>query len=298
VDKPLTIRRHWHYVDYGSFVRGTDASELQRPQFETWAPPAVLDEARKLYAESASQKDPTRARELLSKLVADSRMKSVWAELYKKKQINYKSTDEFLNPIHMTKASKAASLRQRASLLRRSKKQKDLASYLEFEATSLEEETYDPLAVAPWSEQNLGVQLFFWHVFHAALESKLEFLTDIKAAVQAFDNTAKDFRSLAEKLSSYFVSAKLREIALECESAAGGINVDPKTDNPWIITRDRGINDAHLRTFVASVSITTQTLLNKNMYGTIATLANVVFGRDDISGRRVRGMLRLPSDPE
>jgi len=296
MDKPLAIRGHWDYVDYESFVRGTDASELPPPQFEGWVPEAVRDEARKLYAESASQKDPVKAAELLSKLVSDPRMKSVWAELYKKHRVDHQSTEQFANPIYMTSASKAASLRQRASELRQKGGASNIleAEVKEFEVQLLETQTVDPLTLTPWTEQDLGVQLFFWQAYYAALATpKPTFFSKIKAEVAALRAAAKQLRAQAVKLQSHGIEcAALQQIASEFDSRARSEDRNPKTDDPLIITRQ--VKDVRLRTFVATLSIVTQQLLQDTMYGTIATITNVVFSRADITGSKVRDMLRLP----
>jgi hypothetical protein len=61
MDQRLVSRRPWCYVEYASFVEGTRASTLPPPPFEISGHSAVIDEARKLYAESTNQKDPAKA---------------------------------------------------------------------------------------------------------------------------------------------------------------------------------------------------------------------------------------------
>ncbi len=257
--------------------------------------PAIIDEARKLYAESLNQKDPAKAVELLSKLITDPRMKSVWTELYKKKRVNHKPTDEFVNPIFVKNASIAVWLRHHASTLRKKGGAQDKlhADTLDAEATLLEKKTYDPLAHTPWTEQDLGVQLFLWHIYHAALEPKPVFLSDIKAEVDALRNAAEQLRAQAKVLQSLHIEcAALQQIASDCDSEARLRDRDPKTDDPWIIVRR--VNDAQLRTFVATLSVVTEQLCRNALYGTIATIANVVFSRTDMTGSKVREMLRSP----
>jgi hypothetical protein len=67
-------------------------------------------------------------------------------------------------------------------------------------------------------------------------------------------------------------------------------------DDPWIITRNKG--DIELRLFVADMVITTTTLFEKELYGTIANIANAVFERDDVTGATVREMLRVPTSQD
>jgi len=289
MDKPLAIRRHWYYVEYDSFVEGTRESELQLPTLETWVRPAIIDEARKLYAECRAQKDPAKAEKLLLKLVSDQRMKSVWDELYKKRRVDHKSTDQFVNSIYVTKKSMAVSLRQRASATHDINE----AKVLRAEASSLEGETYDPLAHTPWMEQDLGVQLFLWRTYKAALEIRPVFLEDIKAEVKKLRKAAEELRAQAATLQSLRIECEaLQQIATNCASQARIRDHDPRIEGSWIITRR--VNDPQMRTLVANLSSTTELLCKRAMYGTVATVANVVFDRDDMTGRQVREMLRLP----
>jgi hypothetical protein len=295
MDKPLVSRRPWHYVEYSAFVAGTTASALPPPPFKISEHSAIIDEARKLYAETVNQKDPAKAVELLSKLITDPRMKSVWTELYKKKRVNYKPTGKFVNPIYVTYASIAAWLRQHASTLRKKGGAQDKfhAFISDAEATLLEKETYDPLAHTPWTEQDLGVQLFLWQIYHAALDPKPVFLSDIKAEVDALRNAAEQLRAQAEVLQSLNIEcAALQQIAANCDSEARLRDRDPKIDDPWIISRR--VHDPELRTFAAVLSVVTDQLCKKTLYGTIATIANVVFSRTDTTGSKVREMLRSP----
>jgi hypothetical protein len=298
MEKPLVSRRPWHWREYTSFVKGTPASTLPPPPFATSpppnVPPAVLDEALKIYAESANQKNPAKAKDLISKLVSDPRMKSVWAELYKKKRIDHKSTDQFVNPIYVTKASIAAELRRRASELRANtlnKKKFREAAILDAEAKLLEEDPVDHLAHTPLPEQDLGVQLFLWHTYHAALDPKPEYLSEIKAEVKALRKAARQLRAQAVTLQSLRIKCDtLEQIASHCDWQARSRDVNPKTDDAWIITR-RVYRNPEQKTFVAILSGITSRMCRKPMYGTIATITNVVFGTD-INGRKIREMLR------
>jgi len=77
MNKQLVSRRFWHYVEYEDFVQGICANTPPSQSFEAWVRPAVIDEARKLYAETVNQKDPDKGVELLSRLTSDRRMKTV-----------------------------------------------------------------------------------------------------------------------------------------------------------------------------------------------------------------------------
>jgi hypothetical protein len=265
MDKPLVSRRQWHYVEYTYFIEGTHASTLPPPPFATSlsaiAFPAVLDEAQKLYAESANQKDPAKAVELLSKLITDPRMKCVWTELYKKQSDDNEATGVFVNPIYVTHRSKAGPLRLRESALRKTGGAENLihAKVLEAELTLLEKETYDPLAHTlahtSWTEQDFGVQLFLWQIYHAALDPKPVFLSKLKAEVKALRKAANQLREQAVTLQSLRIECgTLEQIASDCDWQARVRERNPKTDDPWIITR-RVSRDPRRKTLVATLLV-------------------------------------------
>ena len=236
-------------------------------------------------------------------------MKRVWHELYKKNRNRHKATEEFFYPACLTHASDAARKRRLAFELRGKggPKNKSEADLLEAEAALLEG-LYDPPADPRWSEQDRGVQLFLRRAYEAALNNELVFLSDLEAKVSTLQKVAMRLRSDAAILSSLRMvreARKLQHLASDCEDEA--FNILPnqqipseqndghpfslQTDDPWIITRRRG--DLELRTFVANLSIITGTLFGKTLHGTLATVANVRFNREDVTHRKVWEMLRL-----
>jgi hypothetical protein len=303
MERPLVSRRSWHWREYASFVEGTRASNLPLPPFETSAPanvpPAVLDEARKLYAESENQKDPVKAKDLICKLVSDPRMQSVWKELYRKTTSNDKnSLSDFVNPIFMTNASQAASLRQRASELYAKGGASNILDAKEMQASAkrLEKEKYDVnalvLAHIPWTEQDLGVQLFLWQTYRTALDPKPEYLSEIKAEVKALRKAAQQLRAQVATLQSLRVKCDaLEQIASDCDSRARSRDVNPKTDDAWIITRRVRRFSPEQKTFAAILSGITSRMCRKPMYGTIATITNVVF-ETNLNASNIRELLR------
>jgi hypothetical protein len=175
---------------------------------------------------------------------------------------------------------------------------------LEAEAALLEG-LYDPPADPRWSEQDRGVQRFLLRAYEAALNHELVFLSDLEAKVSTLQKVAMRLRSDAAILRSLKLgreARKLQHLASDCEDEAfdilpisseqdDGHPYSLQTDDPWIITRRRG--DLELRTFVANLSIITGTLFGKTLHGTLATVANVRFNREDVTHRKVWEMLRL-----
>jgi hypothetical protein len=284
--QPVAIRRRWYYIDYESFVRGADASTLPPLEFEDWVPEAVRDEARKIQAEASSQKDPVKAANLLSRLTSNTRMKTVWAEFYKKKRVN---PDRYVNRMYMTNASRAPRLRKEASWIRDHgpNRHKIDSFFMDLEAEQLERSSYDPLLHTPWTEQDLGIQFFFWKAHDAALDIKLYFKRDISILRQA----AEQLRELAVKLQPLHVDCGvLSEVAVRCDNAANMRDVDPKEENPIVMVREA--SDPELRTYAVELSGVTTWLCGKIMYSTIANVANVVLDREDITGAGIREILR------
>jgi hypothetical protein len=264
-----------------------------------WVPPSVIHAAEQLQSELASEENPAEAQELWSRLVLDSRMKRVWQELYKKKYIHHRATEEFLYPACLTNASDAARKRRRALELRQKGGpiNESEADLLEAEAALVEGE-YDPPADPRWSEQDRAVQLFLHKVYRTALNHELIFLSDLEAKVSKLQKVAKRLRSDAAILSSHGMereARKLHRIATDCDSEAVSIlpyehGFSFKTDDPWIIVRRRG--DLELRAFVVDLSIITGTLFGKTLFGTLATVSNVRFNRQNATAGKVREMLR------
>jgi hypothetical protein len=262
--------------------------------------PAVIHAAEQLHSELASEENPEALRSW-SRLVFDSRMKRVWKELYKKKRDCHKATEEFFHPACLTNASDAVRKRRRALELREKSGPKAVseADLLEAEAALLES-LYDPPADPRWSEQNRAVQLFLRRAYEAPIDHELVFLSDLEAKVSMLQKVAKRQRSDAAILSSLGMECeahKLQQIASDCDDEAFNIlpydggHYSLQTHDPWIITRRRG--DLELRTFVANLSIITETLFGETLCGTLATVANVRFNRQDVTQLTVREMLRL-----
>ena len=272
--------------------------------FATWVPAALREEAERLYAKLTTEKNSTEAFKSLSRLVSDARMQGVWRELYKKKRLNDQATNEFVHPACVTSASKAAVQRQQARELRKkggAKNESDAKSWeaaaalLESEAALLENEG-DPAADSKWSEQDRAAQHFFNHVYRAALDSVPVFLSDIHAKIEKLRRVAESLEKQAAKLESLGMNAKaqsLREVASNCDDEAGNLDsrrLEPG-DDPWIIARNR--KDPKVRALVADLFIAARMCFGSSLYGTLATVANVVLSRDDMTGPKVREMLRV-----
>jgi len=269
--------------------------------YQKWVSPAVINIAERLCARVKADRDSSKALDMLSRLASDERMRPVWEELYKKKRDqHHRPTEEFHHPACVTLKSHAARNRRRACELRKEKgpDYEMLANALEMEADECEGKP-DFYSTVPWSEQDIAVQLFFWHAYWAALNCRPIFLSDLKDKQKKLHNIANQLRKYSESvqlLGQDTLAQKLEEGPSECESAARHVLPDPfkpGLDDPWIISRRRA--NVKLRTFIIGVSMQAETLFEKLLAGTVARVANVVFDRRDMTGPKVREMLRLPT---
>jgi hypothetical protein len=280
------IRKPWDYVEYDVFFKDVDTSTLPPISFEPWVPAAVKDEAKKIYAESLASDDPATAVAPLLKLISDVRMKRVWAELYERK---LDGTD-FVNKIPMYLSSYALRAREEAATLRANGGYIGEIQRLDQDA-QICKRMYDPYPlVRPWTEQDLGIQNLLWQIYHHALNSYPVYSSDVKIAVEALQQSAKNLYDVCECLKSKSIVERVREVASLCEVAASDTNVDLSM-NPSIIMRDRD-NDGRVRTFVCNLGSTMKSRFGKYMFGTVATLAKVLFSIDNLTGENVREIIR------
>jgi hypothetical protein len=281
--------------------------ERARPQAMTypeWASPAVINIAERLCAQVKTEQDPAKALDMLSRLTSDERMRPVWTELYKKKRDLHRPTETFHHPACVSYKSIAARCRRHACKLRKRQGVDDEidAKVLEMEADGYEHKP-DPLAAVPWSEQDIGVQLFFWHTYRKALNCKPEFLSDLQRKHSKLKTLADHLRKQAGETEllgegQASLAQKLAQLASEYDDAAR--QVLPKgykpgmDDDPWIITRRRSTDPA-MRSFVVFLSIYAKIIFDKELHTTLAHVTNVVFDRHDMTRSKVRELLRLPS---
>jgi hypothetical protein len=266
---------------------GDGVEQLLLPRWPP--PPAVRHAAKRINARLATEKDPHKARAILSRLFRDDRMEDVWKTLYSTRRVKNKTTEEFVYPAYVRHASHATRLRQLAEEATTSRG----AALLEKEAVLIESE-YDPFTHLEWSEQDIGIQLFFWHVYRSAVDLKPRTLSDLKTEVNALRQFAKDCRKIMRALRSRKMeteAVKLEEVATECDNEASSReSVDVKTDDPWLLIRDKG--DVNLRTFIADLSIISSIIFGKPIRKVFFVVANVALERENITRSKVWEMLR------
>ena len=262
------------------------------PSMEGWD--AVGEEAVRLYDQFATE-NPEESLAVLTRLVSDPRMQLVWQELYKtKRDDKYEATGEFLYAARVTHSSWAAEHRKQARELREKggERNESAARLLEAEA-AIEESIEDPPCDPRWSEQDRAAQLFLKHACLSAINIEPVYFSDIQAKVAKLRTVAVSLREQSIMLKSLGLKSeaqKLGEIAADCEDEARIAEPNLETNDPWLIIRDRG--DTKLRTYIVDLSIAAVSIFGTPLYGTLATVANVVFGGKAVTAAQVRELLR------
>jgi hypothetical protein len=280
-----------------------------------WVPPAVVEAAKELNDKLAKEKDPAMAQEVLSRLVSHPLMQWVWREIFRKKRVVHKPTEEYLNPA-LTYQSRVAAYRQKASDLhkkagavneRDAKSSEAEGSCVEAEATLMEKE-FDPLAHSRWTRQDRAAQILLSHVYRGALDNEPVFLSSLVAKTNDLRKLVEELRAGVKILESHKLNheaSKLKELAEEIEDEADNDDpfFDPQTgqqltsprfphiDDPWVIVRKTP--DFQMRSFVIGISIMTLQLFGKPLYHTLANITNVIFDRKDVTDSRVRELIRV-----
>jgi hypothetical protein len=265
-----------------------------------WLPPAVIDEAKELLRQFASTKNARGAGIFLTRLLTDQRMERVWRLLYKRKRNSrHESTKAFFHPAKNPHASEAALLRKLAQDLRNEDGRRNEARAKRLEAHAALEESLAMARPAAY-EQDRAVRLFLRQACLSALNIRPVFRSDIQAHLDELNKIAAGLRSQAIALRAVEMEAQARvvdEIAIDCEVRRRILQPEkratsrfPSADDPWIIERDRG--DHRIRTYVVDISIVARELFGTPLYGQLATVANVVFATDKLTGQMVREWLR------
>jgi hypothetical protein len=169
--------------------------------FPAWIPPAVIEAAKELHGQLAKENDRSKAHELLCRLAPHPLMQRVWQEIFRKKRVRYKQTEEYFNP-PFTYASRIAAFRQNASHLRKkggevnereAESWEAEANYLERERTLMG--NVHPFAHRRWTRQERAAQIFFSDIYFGALHDEPVFLSSLAAKTEDLRALVGDLRS-------------------------------------------------------------------------------------------------------
>ena len=262
---------------------------------DLWVPKPVIEVAERLGAEFQAENN-SEGLSVLSRLISDPRMKSVWEVLYSKARDpnSYEHTGEFFYPATFLPASRAKKMREKASsFLRNDPDQNRIdANLLEAEARAWEA-LPDLGEGEKWSEQDRAVQVLFEETCRSILDIEPKFFADLRASADRFKEVASNLREQAiilESLGWIDEAGTLADIAAGCEDQASEVEPILRIDEPELIVRNRG--DIKLRTYIVRLSSLTREFFATPLYGVLATLANVAFENDLMTDEKVRTLLR------
>jgi hypothetical protein len=243
-----------------------------------WLPQPVA-----IFAHSRRRQGGPEVRDLLRRLVFDPRMKNVWNELQRRKRENYRSTEKFVH-----------------SLTQREHWFSDTRYALQYPEKVRGGGSPPPVILANYhilflqdscggqgrnlSERDLAMAYLFEQAFTLALmDLPLVPISELRKKRSNYRKMAKQLRADAieqERLGLY-ESQRFVEAALAYEELAGRSRL--------VKRQPRG--DARLKRFVMALADITKNVFGSPLYGSVATIANVVFSRDDLTSGRVRKML-------
>jgi hypothetical protein len=143
------------------------------------------------------------------------------------------------------------------------------------------------------SPQDLALLCFFDQTLKLAFSPpKAVTIAQANKARKPYIAMANRLRADAVKHSEGYPDQRLLNAAYRYEELAN--NIAPTNNSPLLVQRKhRG--DPALRGFVIALADMTNEIFNARLYGTVSTIANVVFDRSDISAENVRKMLRIAS---
>jgi hypothetical protein len=236
---------------------------------------------------------------LLKRLTSDPRMRKVWTELQRRKRTDYAPTNEYLHPVseagpHLSWTHRTQSLRRRAAELREcGGTGLEEAARLEISARLIQ--LTETTLLVPWSgepsPQDLALACFFNQVVELAKSSpKAVPVGKARSARRRYITMAKQLRIDAGEhadqrlLHAAHASEELADLAA------------PPASSPLLVPRSQR-GDATLKGFVITLADITNQIFNAPLYGTIATVTNVAFDRDDMTDKKVRKMLRASRPP-
>jgi hypothetical protein len=265
---------------------------------EAWVRKAVTEMAERLGAELEAENN-SKGLSVLSRLISDPRMQSVWRVLYAqaRDRNNYEHTGEFFHKASVLPASRAQKMRNEASELRIKGDDLNLsdAKLLEAEARAWEA-LPDFSEGTKWSEQYMAVHLLFGEACRSFSDIEPTLLSQLQTDAERFTKIACNLREQAiilESLGWFEQAETLADIANDCEQQFFESAIAHHTDEPEAITRRRG--DTKLRTYIVRLSILTTQLFPTPQYGVLAALANVVFETDSVTSDNVRDIVRNSS---
>jgi hypothetical protein len=248
--------------------------------------PALCEQATTLWLRLSTEQNPTKAQRILQQLIANPKMKYVWTEIYKKKQLK---PDEYLHPACLTEASQAAARRAKATELRKKGGEKNTedAKYLEFEALLMDRlppgnrDFYSPQD--DLTEQDYAAQQFLSRAYAIALHPNPVMFRELQERVDAIRGASACLRKVARDMDAMgeyvfpSYAEKIREVADDLDRDAQVVTPS-LVNSPWLIRLERG--NLEVKSIVLRLAECTFGLFCEILPTTIATVVNVVRAGD------------------
>jgi hypothetical protein len=259
------------------------------PNVEKWVPAVVVKVAARLHV--AFDKNFEGGPLIISRLISDVRMKNVWQLLYSKKRKRHEPTSLFVYPAQLE--LQAASFRREANELRKRGGEANLAKAdaLDARAETDETEFESPAQIELWA-QDIAVSELFRHACCEAVDISPVYLPSLKAKdakISAVIAALHQQREVLEEIEwcgeADAVYDLIKELADRRELIQEEID-----ENPSIISRNRG--DPTLRSYVIALHPWMLRYFGTPLYGTLATIANVAFECEVVTGSMVRDWVR------
>jgi hypothetical protein len=262
------------------------------PAIESWVPLAVANVAARLHAEF-TKANSEEGLTSLTRLVSDQRMRNVWRLLYSKKRHESGSTEVFAYPAIITFKARAAHHRRQACELRAKGGESNEceADFLNFQA-ELEERLPELPGGLVSHEQDYAVGRVFDFACRAAIDITPTYSSDIETSmskVAAVGRTLREQQTQLCELGLWEEANKLGEVIDQCDDLLDLQFESYYSDSPIIIRRKRG--DPKIRAYVAQLYELSFDLFGTPLYGTLATIANVVFDGKTVTRQMVQDWL-------
>jgi hypothetical protein len=255
-------------------------SSHETPELPDWLPRSVGIFAQSLWRGFQRQGEPE-VRELLLRLVSDSRMRKVWTELRKRERENYQPTEKFVHSV-MPLANWFPDSRHALQHPHRQEGRPPPEILANYHALRF----YEGQGPRP-PLQDLAMVYFFDNAFALGQQRiRLVPISELRKKRPHFLKMAEKLRADAaeqERLGLY-ENRRIVEAALAYEELA---NAAPAPGPSLLVTRQQQ-RDPRLKGFVMLLADVAKNVFGSPLYGSVATTANVVFGRDDLTSGTVR----------
>jgi len=263
-----------------------------------WVPRPVAHLVHIMYEQETRHGVATGSIELLRRFTCDPRMKGVWAELLKRNRTTADFFHSASSGLQTFWTPEARSRQRRAALVcslgggepnAEAKQLETSALLAEFAGTACLFPRYEGQPEIPRQQLALAV------LFHQALafaRQKPRAVSQSGAQTARNQCVAMAKRILADnnelqRLRGYPDERLERAASAYLERAD---DVAPGPGSPLLVNRKHGRNEL-IKGFVLELAAATKAIFGVSLFGTVATLTNVAFDRDDITAGQIRRMV-------